>query len=247
MSKYNQQAIQLLLSLVVWFVALMPVTVKSQSLVKGIVFENDTTSPMYFVMVLNKTTGQGGMSGIDGMFEIVAQPDDTLIFSYVGYVRLKMKAKHYTRNRYGLISVIMQPVSYNLRPVVIQSFQLKDYERDYMNDIIDKSKMKPINVIQSPITALYMAYSKEGRQIRKLAEIFNKLLIEEAVEKKLNKQILTNLTGDENIDLEAFRKYCYYLTDDYIANHDGVELYNKIIDCYKSYQKEMRPRTLKTD
>ena len=216
-------------------------------LLKGTVYANDSLETMPFVMVLNKTSGQGCMSNSDGSFQLPAAPDDTLLFSYVGYARQKVTAKSLPTNRFGFIAIYMQPLAYDLRPVVIQSFKLKDYEREYMNDIIDRSKIRPINVVQSPITALYMAYSKEGRQIRKLAEIFNKILIEEAVEKKLNKQILTNLTGDDHIDFEAFRKYCYYLTDEYISSHEGVELYNKVMDCYQSYKKEMRPRSSNSD
>ena len=126
-----------------------------------------------------------------------------------------------------------------LNPITISTFKIKPYEREYMNDIIERGKIKPINYAQSPITALYMRYSKEGKQIRKLAQIFEDLLIEEQVQQKLSREILTRLTGDDTIDYLRFRKYCYYVSDYYIINHDGVELYSKVMDCYRQYKKEM--------
>jgi hypothetical protein len=104
-----------------------------------------------------------------------------------------------------------------------------------MKDIIDRSKIKTMDYAMSPITALYMRYSKEGRQINKLAKIFEDIMLEEQVQKKLSREILVRLTKDENIDYEAFRKYCYYVNNYYIVEHDGVELYSKVMDCYRRW------------
>ena len=57
----------------------------------------------------------------------------------------------------------------DLAEIRISTFAYKPYERTYMNEIIDRSKMKFVDYSRSPITALYMKYSKEGRQINKLA------------------------------------------------------------------------------
>ena len=92
----------------------------------------------------------------------------------------------------------------------------------------------------SPISALYMRFSKEGKQISKLAKIFESILIEEQVQKKLSKQILTRLTGDDTIDYEAFRKYCYEANDYYIITHEGIELYTKVMDCYRRWKADGR-------
>ena len=109
-----------------------------------------------------------------------------------------------------------------------------------MNDIIDRSRIKTIDYGRSPITALYMRFSKEGKQVRKLAQIFEDILIDEQVQSKLNQDILRKLTGDETIDYEDFRKYCYYVNDYYIIMHEGAELYSKIMDCYKEYKRERK-------
>ena len=144
------------------------------------------------------------------------------------------------KSKNGEIKLVMQPLLINLKPVYITTFKIKPYEREYMNDIIDRSRIKTIDYVTSPISALYMRYSKEGKQINKLAKIFEGLLIEEQVQRKLSKEILIRLTGDEKIDYYAFRKYCYYVNDDYIITHEGAELYSKVMDCYKHWKAERR-------
>ena len=47
---------------------------------------------------------------------------------------------------------------------------------------------------------------------------------------------------DDSIDYYAFRKYCYNVSNDYIIIHDGVELYSKIMECYKRWKNEKGSR-----
>ncbi len=219
---------------------LLPVlATQAQRFVKGVIVEGDSITPMPFVYIINKSNGNGTMSDNDGRFSLNTREDDTLICSYVGYIKLYVPVKNLKTNKAGEVKLVMTSMPVMLNPITISTFKIKPYEREYMNDIIERGKIKPINYAQSPITALYMRYSKEGKQIRKLAQIFEDLLIEEQVQQKLSREILTRLTGDDTIDYLRFRKYCYYVSDYYIINHDGVELYSKVMDCYRQYKKEM--------
>ena len=134
----------------------------------------------------------------------------------------------------------MQETAYKLNQVVISEFKLKPYEKDYMKRIIQGSKTNVVNAMQSPITALYMQFSQKGKEQRKLAKIFEDIFIQEAVAKKFNAETLRKLTGDDQIDFERFRKYCYYLSNDFIIDHDGYDLYYRIMDCYYRWKEEGR-------
>ena len=72
------------------------------------------------------------------------------------------------------------------------------------------------------------------------AKIFEDVFIEEQVKKKFNPEILRQLTGDDKIDFDKFRKYCYGASNDYIMNHDGYDLYYKIMECYYRWKGEGR-------
>jgi hypothetical protein len=217
-------------------------SLKAQEVLKGIISENDSSANMPFVYVINKSNGNGTMSDNDGKFSLTIGKNDTLVCSFVGFAKAFVPVNSLKRDAKGMVRIVMNRLPILLNQVTVTSFKIKPYEREYMNKIIDESRIRRLDYAMSPFTALYMTYSKEGKQIRKLAKIFEDLLIDEQVQKKLSPEILRKLTGDDKIDYEAFRKYCVYLSNDFIMNTDGVELYSKVMDCYKSYKREKRIR-----
>lgn len=229
-----------LLKLILLF--LIPAQFMAQQLIRGTIFEKDSTTVMPFVYIINKSNGNGTMSDNDGNFTIYSKAEDTLVCSYVGYAKLYTPVKNLKADDKGRVKIVMGTQMVNLNTVTVTAFKIKPYERDYMKKIIDESRIRKLDYVGSPITALYMHYSKEGRQIRKLAKIFEDLMEEEEVQKKLSPDILAKLTGDDNIDYQAFRKYCFYISNYFIINHDGAELYSKVMECYKAYKAEKRTR-----
>jgi len=209
-------------------------------MIKGLVTESDSLTPMPFVYVINAQTGQGQMSDGNGHFSILANDVDSIIFSFVGYMRLKIPAYKLCKSGYKECKVVMQETVYKLNQVIVSDFKLKPYEKDYMRRVIQGSKIKPMNVMESPLSALYVQFSQKGKEQRKLAQIFEEIFIQEEISKKFNPEILRKLTGDDQIDFEKFRKYCYYLSNDFIIQHDGYELYARIMDCYYRWKNEGR-------
>lgn len=195
---------------------------------------------MPFTYIINKLTGSGTMSNAEGKFSIVVNKNDTLVCSYVGYAKQYIPVASLKPNDNGEYGIIMKNRMIQLNTVTISTFKYKPYEKEYMNKIIDESKIRTIDAFQSPITAMYMQFSKRGREIRKLAQIFDEILIEEQVSKKINPEIVRNLTGDQNLDYENFKKYCLELSNYFIITHEGYDLYNKVMDCYKRYKSEGR-------
>lgn len=212
----------------------------SQTLIKGIVTEPDSITPMPFVYVINAQTGHGQMSDGNGRFAVFAGEKDSIIFSFVGYIRLKIAASKLYKGIYKEVKIVMEETAYKLNQIIVSDFKLKPYEKDYMKRVIEGSKTSVVNAMESPISALYMQFSQKGKEQRKLAKIFEEIFIQEAVSRKFNAEILRKLTGDETVDFERFRKYCYYLSNDFIINHDGYELYYRVMDCYYRWKEEKR-------
>jgi hypothetical protein len=240
-NKQNKHTFKVLKFLsVIYLLIISASSAFGQQIIKGTVLEKDSNSAMPFVYIINKSNGNGTMSDNEGKFSIYSNINDTLVCSFVGYSKLYVPISTLRKNANGEVKLIMDRMLINLSMVSITSFRFKNYERDYMNKIIDESKIRRLDYAMSPITALYMAYSKEGRQIRKLAQIFEDLLIDEQVQKKLSPEILRKLTNDDKLDYDAFRKFSVNLSDDYILSHDGVELYSKVLESYKKYKREGR-------
>jgi hypothetical protein len=240
---FNLLKVKVLISLFLVFVVY---SAQSQQFnITGTVVENDSITPMPFVYIINKSNGNGTMSDNNGHFSMTTFKNDTLICSYVGFLKAYLPVNELSKNDKGAVKLYLTPMPINLAAINITTFKLMQYERDYMNDIIEKSKLRKLDYVNSPISAMYMQFSKEGKQIRKLSKIFEELIIEEQVQKKLSREILVKLTGDENIDYYAFRRYCYYVSDYYIVYHDGAELYSKVMDCYKNYKADGRDQPLR--
>ena len=60
-------------------------------LIKGTVIHNETRLPMGGVHVINATKVTGIVTTPSGLFEIAAQVNDTLLFSYLGFETVKVK------------------------------------------------------------------------------------------------------------------------------------------------------------
>jgi len=210
--------------------------VYSQKMVQGIVYDEDSTKVLPFAYVINKNTGFGSVSDINGKFSVKAGENDTLVFSYLGYIKQYIPVSFLPKIHN---KVIMKKNTYLLKPVNVSVLKYQNYEKDYMKRVIEKSHLPTIDIVQSPITALYMQFSKKGREMQRLSRIFEEIFIKEQIEKKINPQILYQLTGDPNVDIEALRKFCgYYLSDYFILNNDGYDLYSRVLECYYRYKFE---------
>ena len=229
----------------IFFSLLLQLSLNAQVTFRGIIRSADSSQVLPFAYIVSKSTGSGTMSDHEGRYSITVAENDTLICSYVGFLKTYFPVKELKANATEKTVLSLMPLPIQLNAVTVSTFKIKPYEREYMNDIIERSKIKTGEYAQSPITAMYMRYSKEGKQINKLARIFEQIMIEEQVQQKLNREILVHLTGDETIDYNAFRKYCYYVSDYYIATHDGVELYSRVMDCYRNWKNEGRDQPLK--
>ncbi|MFN6037307.1 MAG: hypothetical protein ACK452_02470 [Bacteroidota bacterium] len=124
---------------------------------------------------------------------------------------------------------------YDLAPLYVNRFKIKPNERAYMQRVINRPKVTGLNVAESPITALWQAFSKKGREMQKLELIFKNLLRQEEIEKRLNTEILRKLLNDENITLQKFRIICPEITDDFILYSEAYELYSQVSASYQNY------------
>lgn len=211
--------------------------------ISGIVLDEDSVTPVAFVYVINKQSGNGLVTDFNGKFIVRGKNTDTLIFSFLGYHKkiIPVKAvKNTSDSSKQYLKVILKREIYALSAININTFKIKPNEREYMERVINRPKVKGINVIESPITALYDQFSHKGRANRKLAALFEQMFVQEQVEQKFNPEILRRLTGDEEIDFQKFRKYCYSVSDEYIISHEGYDLYAPIMECYKRWKKEGR-------
>jgi hypothetical protein len=212
-------------------------------LVQGVVVEEDSATAVPFAYVINARTGNGCLTDFNGKFSITGSEKDTIVFTYIGFAKKKVLVgliRNSSDTTKQFLKVTLHKTIYTLDGFSVTAFKIKPSERAYMERVINRPRPTGIEAFQSPITALYEAFSHKGKANRKLAAIFEQIFIDEQVAQKFNPEILRRLTGDETIDFERFRKYCYSVTDDFILSHEGYDLYEAIMGCYKRWKKEGR-------
>ena len=210
-------------------------------IISGTVFEPDSTTAMPYVYLINSRNGNGTITDYNGKFSIIAQNSDTLVFQYVGYARRKYPVaiiKNVNDSTKKYVKIVMHTMMVNMQSVTVISTKIKPNEIDYMKRYIKQhAAPRGIDAFQSPITALYDQFSRKGKEQRKLQQIFQDILIKEEVSKKFNPEILRQLTEDETIDFEDFRRFAWRVNDQFILTHEGYDLYAPIMWYYRKYKQ----------
>lgn len=107
---------QLLLCTIFIFIALsvFDTAYAQEHEVTGIVTSQDTNEPIVGVNIIIKNTSQGTVTNPDGEYELQTAPDDTLVFSSVGFVRQEIPIDERTE-----IDVVLQPDVAGLEDLVV--------------------------------------------------------------------------------------------------------------------------------
>lgn len=114
-STYLQTGRGIQLVLIATFVALTSfASLHAQSQIQGIIKDAESAEPLISVTITIQGRTSGTISSYDGTFALQAQPTDTLVFSYVGYLTTKMAV-----GRESFITVLLEPDRVQLNEVTV--------------------------------------------------------------------------------------------------------------------------------
>ncbi len=211
--------------------------------IRGVVLDSDSLTPIAFVYALNRNTLTGTMTDAGGRFEVIGAVHDTLVFSYLGYEVKRVfleTLKDSVKNNALRLKIVLLKKAINLQQVIILSTEFSKEEKQYYTRKVEEYQNFKSQGISSPITGLYMAFSKEGKSLKKLTEMYDNLLYEELLEKRLSDSKLREVTGDPNLDCKAFRNYCR-LSDDFLHMASEYDLFVVVVKMYKDYHSGKKP------
>ncbi len=204
---------------------------------------------MSFAYVVNKNSSTGTLTDEAGKFSIAVKTGDTLSFSYLGYGVTKVfthPLKDSIRNNSLRIRVFLKPKASELKPVIISDHSFTKEEKEYYKRKVDEYK----RVIGSPFTtsstgaglnidALYYMWSKKGKELQKLSEIYRQLMIDEIKEHRLSDQKIRMLTGNDTLNVNTFKRNCY-LPDQFVISASDYDLFYAVKQCYRQYMDMQR-------
>lgn len=227
---------------------LLSISSYSQSYMKGKVIDSYTNKTVENVYVENITNITTCETNELGEFSIQASKGDTLVFSSMGYQWKKYVIEDITfqiffvdQQVYELQKIVMHaPVSYE--GLTYKIMTMKPYE-DTLHLTMQYDKYVPIRTYQpgqigyaidGPITNIYNAYNKHAQNAQKAMELLENKHYIVLANKKLNKEIVLEVTKIPQEYFNEFMAFCSF-TDEYLALATEFQIVNMLSFKYEQF------------
>jgi len=222
------------------------------------VVKNETTGlVMPSVHILNLTQVIGTITDQKGTFEIEAQANDTLYFSYLGYKPLKIAVTN-DMIKFGNAEFNMTELAFALEEIVVRPYQLTGYlDIDVRNTPINTARRysisglpnrgyeagdrnpgaisKALGAVFNPADLLNNLFGKNPNQMRKLKKMREDDEIKNLLASKFDRQVLMQLLGMNRLDIDEILRNCNY-SDAFMKEANDLQILEAISKCYEEYR-----------
>ena len=194
------------------------------------------------VMVVNQQSQMGIFGSIDNSFQIQIDKSDTLIISALGYARKKVCLKDSLGLNELHINIGLSRLSYDLSEITVRrQRELRQISEDIKKLGYNKRdhKLTDVDAWESPITALYQAFSKKEQSKRALAQMINNDNRRAVLRDLLYLYNLTELIRMQESEYNDFIEYLN-LNDQQMQSMSDYDLALFIRDRYLIYMNHKR-------
>ena len=229
----------------------------AQERVVGVI-ENDADSkPISNVHVINLNSVVGTISKKEGVFEIDANVNDTLFFSYLGFKSIKVRVTN-DLIRFKNTKIKLTELAYALEEIIVTPYKLTGYlEIDAKNVPISNSYRysipglptkgyeagsrnpgaisKVFGAIFNPVDFLYNLFGKKPKQLKKLQLMKDDFRIRELLNTKFDRETLVELLQIQKFDLDEILRNCSY-SESFIVGANDLQILEAISQCYEEFK-----------
>ncbi len=218
-------------------------------MVQGQLRDFKTGKPIPYAHVLNLRFHRATVSDTLGFYTIPMRRNDTLLITAIGY-----EDEHFTlppfwpTNSFSGVLYLKEKV-YNIEGVTVHglgtyeqfkqsvlALDLSDDEVVKMQEYYDKILTQEAIKYQAVSTGFsFSLRSPEERSLRKLQKILEQQKIQQQIDAKYNKAIVSKLTGLKGKALEDFMHYCQ-LPQDFILKSSEYDILQRIKESYENYK-----------
>lgn len=195
---------------------------------------DSSLNPIRNCNIINKTQRTGTMSDMFGDFKIMANINDSIYFSSIGYETLTIVLTD-SMFTYGHI-IKLKPMAYHLNEITIQPLfvlpQINKWEI-YTPPLPNQGGIN-IPTSFSPITFLYNRFSKEGKQRRYYEKVKEGTADFMLIGEKFNGAMVSQLTGLKDDELIAFMSFCNF-SNDFLMNYSMETIKRAIRKKFQEY------------
>lgn len=193
----------------------------------------------YSLLVVNKSTAEGVFGTQSGEFVIYAKKSDTILVNSVGYTTLKFCLNDSAEQSEYRVTLAMHRISIELKPVTILTQRdLNEIQKDIEKLGVKKNedKLEGVNVIESPITALYQVFSRRERSREKVKELENEARLRALLKELLTKYVEADIIKLHDEAFDDFIDFCA-VSDDFIKRSSQYDFAMYIKSRYQIYDK----------
>jgi hypothetical protein len=222
------------------FLLFVQTTVKAQCdqvFISGKVLDTLREQNFFNLMVINKSTGRGVFGQPNGNFSVYARPGDRIALSTKGYPIYEFIAKP-DENCQCRVEAYIERLPQEVQAVVVRPLktleQIKE-EREALA-LRETRTVTGVNVLQSPITALYQAFSKKEQNKRWIAEQQYKDDQRKIVQELLRLYVAFDIIELSEQDFDEFITFLN-LEEQFIKTASEMELILFIKDKYEHFKQ----------
>ncbi len=187
-------------------------------------------------MIVNRSSGKGVFGQPNGTFSVYASNGDTISLSVRGYPLINVIIKANDECRHVGMYIVENKVQ-DVSEVIVRPLKTLDQIKEERQSLVlrETRMVTGIEVLQSPITALYQAFSKKEKAKRWVAE-------QEHLDSQRDvlKELLRLYVAYEVIELtdEEFEEFIYFLNMDetFLKTASEMDLITFIQDKFDHYQ-----------
>jgi len=220
------------------------------------VVDSVSAEPIQFAHVVNINRGLAVISDTLGIVHIRAGPGDTLQISAIGYSLHRFFILEGEHAAGQINTVRLSPYVYPISPVSVNQLgsydqfkwhflhidpsllpkEIPDIVQDYIYKGLDTVALSAPPSFGSPVTAIYMMFSKEGKTARKLAALMEKDESDREIAHKYNPELVLSITGYEGLELYEFIEFCNFNLN-FLKGANEYEIIDAILNKQKLYVK----------
>ncbi|MCU0435126.1 MAG: hypothetical protein MUC87_16835 [Bacteroidia bacterium] len=207
--------------------------------VRGTVFDLADTMASPAPMAVNRRTGAGQSALAGQWFSVQGLHTDTFMVTAGGYEIVRICFRDSARKAVYNVRIGLKMKVNTLRPVAI--YPAKDLktlrnERESLGVKETRMTSAPADAFQSPITALYERYSREGQSRAKVAYLENEDRKREILHQLLNLYVKAGVVELKPEEFDTFIDYLD-IPDHFLQNASDYQLATAIRERWFRYEQ----------
>ncbi len=205
---------------------------------KGKVLDTNYSVGFYNVVVLNKTVGKGIFGDYTGNFSITVKKTDTIGISVRGYQTIYLSFADSAYHKVYNNKFYIEELSITTEEVVVRPLKTLEELKEERANIAKRevATVTVVNAIESPITALYLAFSKREKTKRYVAEMEYKDQQYDVVKEILRVYVHNDIFELSEDDFDEFIRFLN-LNIEFLKSASDYDLVTYIKAKFEHFQK----------